>query len=293
MADEGITEWKSGWTADNPLEFKYDWSPASKATWQPLGKGGAVFRDLGLERASNNLMRARQIRYGGDTTALPDEWRAHDLDFEFIYVLHGTATLETETDTYTLSEGSAITQPGFTRYRLYGASDDFEIIEILGPGTFETYWGRDVELPDRANEVAKVKASYTFDVDGAYSAAAGPRPYFYYRDLGTAGPTEDRIYIHAVKMIPPAREGGTGWHNHTMRQWFYVLGGHAELEMEVIGSHIDKMPLNPGDAMTVSKGQRHDVPSYTDDYFVLEMCIPKEYDTDPRGKPEGLETVPA
>jgi mannose-6-phosphate isomerase-like protein (cupin superfamily) len=90
-------------------------------------------------------------------------------------------------------------------------------------------------------------------------------------------------------MIPPAREGGTGWHNHTMRQWFYVMGGEAELEMEV-NEKVDKMPLRSGDAMTVSKGQRHDVPTYTDDYFVLEMCIPKEYDTTAHEGPAHLRT---
>jgi quercetin dioxygenase-like cupin family protein len=284
-----LAPWKSGWTAEKPLDFDYDWSPASGAEWQPLDENGSLFRDLGLLKASKGLMRARQIRYGVGAKHLSDDWRAHDLDFEFIYVLGGTAMMELEGGVHQLKAGAAITQPGFTRYRLYDVSADFEMIEILGPGSFDTFWGKGAALPDRAKTLAGAPATYSFETPDSYAAAAGPRPYFYYRDLGTAKPTGDRIYIHAVKMIPPAREGGTGWHNHTMRQWFYVLGGHAELEMEVFDSHIDKMPLTPGDAMTVSMGQRHDVPTYTDDYFVLEMCIPKEYDTDPREKPEGLD----
>lgn len=286
--DAALAPWKSGWTAEAPLDFEYDWSPAKAAQWLPLDGHGSVYRDLGLLEGSKGLLRARQVRYGSGAAYQSSDWRAHDLDFEFIYVLKGKAMMEIEGATHTLQPGAAITQPGFTWHRIYDISDDFEFIEILGPGDFDTYWGRAAALPERAKALAGAPASYSFETPESYAAAAGPRPYFYYRDLGTAGPTADRIYIHAVKMIPPAREGGTGWHNHTMRQWFYVLGGKAELEMEVIGSHIDKMPLTMGDAMTVSKGQRHDVPSYTDDYFVLEMCIPKEYDTDPRGKPEGL-----
>jgi len=286
-------DWLSGWSVEQPLDFVYDWSPVKNAVWKDLDGSGAQYRDLGLEVASKGLMRARQIRLGLGAGKLSSDWRAHDLDFEFVFVLKGSATLEIEGAVHKLSKGAAITQPGLTRYRLDDVSSDFEYIEILGPGTFQTYWGRETALPARASELQDVVASYNMETPESYTAAAGPRPYFYYRDLGTAEPTGDRIYIHAVKMIPPAREGGTGWHNHSMRQWFYVLGGSAELEMEVFDSHIDKMPLVTGDAMTVSAGQRHDVPSYTEDYFVLEMCIPKEYDTDAREKPENLDVVEA
>lgn len=281
-----LAPWKSGWTPDKPLDFDYDWSPAGEAEWLPLDEHGSEYRDLGLMKASRGLMRARQVRFGKGAAHLRDDWRAHDLDFEILYVLAGTARLETEGGVHHLGPGAAVTLPGFTRYRLYDVSEDFEMIEILGPGEFETYWGRDAKLPERAKDFKGIEPSYSFETPDSFVAAAGPRPYFLYRDLGTSAPTGDRIYIHAVKMIPPAREGGTGWHNHTMRQWFYVLGGRADLEMEVGETRIDKMPLLPGDAMTVSSGQKHDVPFYTDDYFVLEMCIPKEYDTDPQEKPE-------
>lgn len=284
MASTALAPWKSGWTAEKPLEFEYSWASRDGA-WEPLNDQGSQFRDLGLFEGSKGLMRARMYRFGEGGAHEPADWRCHDLDFHFVYVLGGTAKLETEDATYDLQEGATFTQPGFTFYRLFDISSDFEMVEIVGPGTFETHWGRDAVLPARAAELAGAPATYSFEDENSYVAAAGPRPYFLYRDLGTAGPSDDRIYIHAVRMIPPCKEGGTGWHNHTMRQWFFILGGKADVDIEVDGK-VMHYPVEFGDAMTVSKGQRHDVPFYTEDYFVLEMCIPKDYDTDPQPAPD-------
>lgn len=271
-------QWKSGWSVEKPLDFTFDWSPAKGALWTAHNSHGAMKRDLGLYDASKGLMRATQYRYNGAGSHESSDWRCHDLDFQFIYVVAGTATLVTDTARHPIGQGASITQPGFTWYRLEDISDDFETVEVVGPGDYDTYWGRETALPARAGEIPAIPASYSMLSDDSYVDAAGPRTYFRYRDLGTAGPTEDRVYIHAVSMVPPVRVGGTGWHNHTMRQWIFILGGSADIEVEVDGE-IVTFPVSPADCMTIYAGQVHDVPRYTEDYHVLEMCIPKEYGT--------------
>ena len=69
--------------------------------------------------------------------------------------------------------------------------------------------------------------------------------------------------------------GGTGWHNHTMSQLFVVLSGWANIAVGGRGERV----MRAGDAMCLRAGMRHDVPAYSADYTVLEMCIPADYET--------------
>jgi len=161
------------------------------------------------------------------------------------------------------------------RYAEIDMSDDLELIEITAPAKAATMLGRDTPPPAHRAAAAGVRhAHYLHETPESYVVGAGPRRYFAYRDLGTADFTRRRIHIHVVKALEPM-PGGTGWHNHTMSQLFVVLEGWAHLVVEGHGERT----MNTGDAMCLRAGMRHDVPAFSADYKVLEMCIPADYDT--------------
>jgi mannose-6-phosphate isomerase-like protein (cupin superfamily) len=265
--------WRTGWTVEQPLRLDFAFSPAAAARWIEGPFAGLEMRDLGLSTATHGLMTARHVRIAPGAVAAATPWRAHDVDFHFLYVLAGRMTLETDARQTVLAAGAALCLPRFLRYRQAALSPDLAFLEIAAPGAPATLLGRDAALP--AGATPGVAAQILHETPQSYTQGAGPRKFFQYRDLGTAGPTDGRIYIHIVRATAP-QEGGTGWHTHTMRQWFWVLRGSAGIAVE---GRKDITRVDQYDAMCISAGLRHNVPSFTEDYLVIEMCIPAEYDT--------------
>jgi quercetin dioxygenase-like cupin family protein len=119
----------------------------------------------------------------------------------------------------------------------------------------------------------------------AFKRGDGPRNFFTYRDVGATALTDGRIKIHDGEetglgtVEVPA--GGTGWHNHTMSQFFMVLNGEEVIEVEGYG----KIRMVAGDAMTLGAGMRHNVSALTADFSAFEMCLPAEYETTPQSAP--------
>src|SRR5690606_8170998 len=111
---------------------------------------------------------------------------------------------------------------------------------------------------------------YSNDDFENYELGNGPRKFFYYRDLGTKEQTDGRIHLHLVQATEPG--AGTGWHYHSMAQWFMILRGTSTIAVE---DHTYQ-PLVRGDAMCVGRGpdMRHNVAPFSRDYVVLEMCVP-------------------
>ena len=87
----------------------------------------------------------------------------------------------------------------------------------------------DQNVPGRRRDLA---VGATHDSRDRYFAGAGPRAFFEYRDTGTRAATDERIHIHVVHATGTAVEEGTGWHYHTMAQWFMVLDGAADIRIE-------------------------------------------------------------
>ena len=245
-----------------PVGFSF--MPVSAAIWQTHPLCGLLeFRDLGLREASNGRMTARHIRAasraGAPTAPAPDT-------AVFLYVLHGAFRFANAAgDVVTLNAGDAAFLPGPVAYRSPHASPDFEAMEIgairNADGGFGVFEGRQVIARD-------TPTAYRND---------GPRKYFEYRDLGVAEATGRRAHLHILRTMPTtgAVEGGTGWHCHTMSQIFVVLRGWARMIVEGQTA----LELHAGDAMTLGKGMWHNVPVYSDDYIVFELCIPADYET--------------
>ncbi len=266
--------WITGWTAQKPFTLDHNFVPAD-SPWVAGPLPGMEQRDLGVNQASKGKMSAAHLRVA-DAKAIPTDWRALDTDFHFMYVFKGSAKLENAAgQEVSLTHGLTAVQPAFLRHRIFDYSPDFEMFEMVAPADPKVFTGKDTPLPERARQFASMKGQYLPETPESFVQGAGPRKYFRYRDLQTTKPTAGRVHIHIVQAIEPM-PGGTGWHTHSMRQLFYVIGGSAGWAAEGDTKHTR---VNTWDSVCVSQGQKHDVPSFTADYRVLEVCMPAEYDT--------------
>lgn len=260
-------DWRSPWSAAEPLTIGYAFAGAEEG-WRADGAKVAR-RDLGLAAASGGLMHAEQRRARGGGKADAGAAPKQNLDFQFLYVLKGTATIEGEAGArHLLRAGSVALHSHLPRCTESSPSQDFDVIEITAPAPSASPGVR------KSRAGATPRARYLHLTPSSFVVGAGPRRYFAYRDLETADFTGRRIHLHVVKAMEPM-PGGTGWHNHTMSQLFVVLQGWAVLRVEGQGER----RMHPGDAMCLTAGLRHDVPAYSADYQVLEMCVPADYDT--------------
>jgi quercetin dioxygenase-like cupin family protein len=272
----------TGWTAENPVRIGYAWTPKDGGTWESEAVDGFDHRDLGVGEASSGALGVHHVRPGAGGAA--EDWRVHDVDFDFLYVLEGSVRLEEETGTAeTLERGTTVTIPPRSRHRLLQFSPDFQAIHITSPAQYVTAADGDVLPPRAPAPEAAQRPVISRDVPENYAKGAGPREFFLYRDLGTRGPTEERIHIHVVRATDPG--AGTGWHYHTMAQWFLIVGGTSNIGVE----DMPLQPLQVGDAMCVGFGpqMRHNVAPFSGDYAVLEMCVPAQYETIATEAPEG------
>jgi mannose-6-phosphate isomerase-like protein (cupin superfamily) len=244
----------------------FGYSPLLPATWHRDAATGLQSRDLSLDFASEGALTARHLRVAGtpiSTSALGDPASP----FVFLFVLAGSLSMQgAGAASLTLRRYGCVYRYGTGQPAQWHLSDDAEIIEIRGAPRASVVLGlQDLQAGAWASRIDKA---------ADYIVGDGPRSFFSYRDLGVAAVTGRRIHIHVVRSSKPI-EKGTGWHSHSMGQLFYVLEGWAELEVERLPS----VRMSAGDAMCISPRLKHDVSMFSNDYAVLEMCIPADYDT--------------
>jgi quercetin dioxygenase-like cupin family protein len=96
------------------------------------------YRDLGIFDSTKGAAVMHVIRATKGCNAM-GEWHRHELNFQFVYVLKGWAIFEYEGHgEHKLVEGTCVHQPPNIRHREISHSDDFEVLEIVLPGTFKT-----------------------------------------------------------------------------------------------------------------------------------------------------------
>ena len=106
--------------------------------------------------------------------------------------------------------------------------------------------------------------------------SGGLRVYREYRDLGIADATDGRVHAHIIRTTKPCPEGGSGLHYHDLEfQMVYVLKGNSRVWFEGHG----EVEFNQGDCWIQPPGIRHNVMYYSDDYELLEITLPAEYET--------------
>ena len=277
--------WRNGWTTGHDPDIGFTFVPSSVDTWAPEPWPALESVDLALDKASGGALGARRTRAVPGGAGVDTGWHCYDADFEFIYVLKGAISIENEAgEHYTLGPGAAGTHPARFWHRRYGATPDLEYVHITVPGRPRIISDHG-SVPPSPDLESHRKPHYTFDSPQAYTLGAGPRSYFKYRDLETAGPTGGRIHIHVVRATEPGT--ATGWHYHSMSQWFMIVGGSSTLYVEEL-----TQPMTVLDSMCIGRGMRHDVAPYSGDYAVLEMCVPAEYETMSVSAPEKGDTSP-
>ena len=135
------------------MEDRSNWSfvhhTAEGAPWTPGLREIFEYRDLGVKGGTNGDYVAHVIRHNGKKTAdAVQQWHMHECDFQLVYVLNGWATFEYEGEgERTIRKGDTVLQKPMIKHREIACSEDFEVLEIVSPGDFET---RIVEAPATA-----------------------------------------------------------------------------------------------------------------------------------------------
>jgi mannose-6-phosphate isomerase-like protein (cupin superfamily) len=104
----------------------------------------------------------------------------------------------------------------------------------------------------------------------------GLRVYRAYRDLGIAEATKGAIHAQIIRTTRPCPEGGSGLHYHDLEfQMVFVLRGRSRVWFEDHG----EVEFEAGDCWIQPPCIKHNVMYYSDDYELLELTMPAEYET--------------
>jgi quercetin dioxygenase-like cupin family protein len=116
-----------------------------------------VYRDLGAKEATGGLVDAHVNARGR-----PFEQEAvskrhiHDVKFQMVYVLKGWSRAEFEGHgEHLMKAGSCWIQPAGIKHTVLEYSDDLEVLEIIIPGTYDTYNVEDIPVGHPAHEGSK------------------------------------------------------------------------------------------------------------------------------------------
>lgn len=260
--------------APRPIEMNLQIVQTSKAPDFEQIERGVAQRELGLHVASNGMFTARRVKARGDWTVgeIASEERAW---FSVVLVLEGSLTLKLDDRTVTLNRQDAATQVPLSPSSVLQASPDLEFFELQA---------RDI---DSVRELIPARPVQRVDLDAPelHVLGTGPRDFFDYRDLGVADITNRQLELQVIR-AQRARQGGTGWHSHTMAQLSYGLSGWASLGIEGLA---DPVIQGVGDSMCIPPNCIHNADAFSSDYWALQLQIPADYDTSPRHDPHSVE----
>lgn len=270
------------WVQKGPLPLQAGYYPLSEAVWRKSWRSPLEFRDLGLSGNSNGVLNAQHMRAAGGKAGNRAGWFSDDIDMSYIHVMKGELELETDKgEKVVLKRGDTVILPPFNFKRdVFRFTGDFEALEFTSTGGFALIEKSEKAIGHQLKPIKTDGIMVNRDDPSSYVAGNGPRSFFSYRDLGATEATGGRIHIHIVGIVdqPP---GGTGWHRHTMDQFFMPFTGYLDISVENLGT----VRMTPGDAMYIPAGLRHDVTAFNKEYTVTEICIPTDYDTIPTDKP--------
>jgi mannose-6-phosphate isomerase-like protein (cupin superfamily) len=103
----------------------------------------------------------------------------------------------------------------------------------------------------------------------------GLRPYFKYRDLGMAAATGGKLMAQVIAPDGPYKAPGDQHYHVLDFQMVYVLKGWARVWFEGIG----EVRMEQGSCMYQQPGIEHRVVAYSDDYTVIEITVPADFET--------------
>jgi mannose-6-phosphate isomerase-like protein (cupin superfamily) len=128
-----------------------------------------------------------------------------------------------------------------------------------------------VDLPPA--QFAKGKLHVSHLKDAVFDE--GLREYFAYRDLGMVAPTGGKVRAHVIRPSKKCDKPGD-LHYHVLDfQMVYVLKGWARVHFEGRG----EVRFEEGSCMYQEPGIHHRVLEYSDDYTVIEITVPADFET--------------
>ena len=93
--------------------------------------------------------------------------------------------------------------------------------------------------------------------------------------MGITDATQGRVLAQVIKAAEPCK-GAMGYHSHVLEfQMAYMLKGWARMYFEGVG----EMRVEAGDAWYQPPGVKHELLEYSDDWEVIEITMPAEFET--------------
>ena len=129
------------------------------------------------------------------------------------------------------------------------------------------------------------KGSYQISHEREAYWDEGLRPYFKYRDLGMVEATQGKVRAHVIAPTGPCQGPGDLHHHELDFQMVYVLKGWARVHFDGVG----EVRMEPGSCMYQEPGIRHAVLEYSDDYTVIEITVPADFETISHEQPTAAE----
>lgn len=266
-----LSSWSTDLNDRSAPRVSYGYVGPDEGEWTPDGTGLET-RDLRAAEMTDDRVGARDLR-PADSSGAKLDWRAHTGDFLALYVRTGSARLVTDDgETHELGAHDAAYIPRLHRHRLE-LSGDAVVIEITSPAACRVIEGDALAglTPSETSPIVNRDRPESYVPDG------GPlsRSFFSYRDIGVSEVTEGRIMLEVLKAVEPAER--TGWHTHSMGQIALIVRGKAMIQVE------EHEPVALIDRATGYIGcrMRHDVYDVDDDYMLLEVYMPADWDTIP------------
>lgn len=129
--------------------------------------------------------------------------------------------------------------------------------------------------PSEGSDDGIPKGRFHVSHDSEEAFEGGLRDYFEYRDLGMAAATGGSIRAHVIR--PSGRfEKAGDLHFHNLDfQMVYVLKGWARVFFEGVG----EVRFEEGSCMYQEPAIHHRVLDYSDDYTVIEITMPADFET--------------
>jgi mannose-6-phosphate isomerase-like protein (cupin superfamily) len=121
------------------MKQKFSHSRGAQATFKPGFRAYFQDRDLGVREATGNRYTAEIHRACAPCPREGSGVHRHAVDFQFNYVLKGWIRVWIDGEgEFTFSSGDSWTQPPGVRHDVRGFSEDFEVLEVVSPGVFDT-----------------------------------------------------------------------------------------------------------------------------------------------------------
>ena len=122
------------------MKQKFAYSRADAARFKPGFRSYFQDRDLGVREATGNRYSAEVHRACAPCPKEGSGVHRHAVDFQFNYVLKGWIRVWIDGEgEFTFRAGDTWIQPPGIRHDVREFSGDFEVLEIVSPGVFDTH----------------------------------------------------------------------------------------------------------------------------------------------------------